>query len=70
MDLTILLKVINRIVAWSGGDYTFTLEEIKEEGKNFIYTYPPTPYDSFYSFWGEKIKITHLGGSGLSVGQL
>ena len=69
-DLTILHKVINKNVSCSGDDCTFKWEEIKEEGKNFIYIYPPPPYDNFYTFWGEKIKITHLGGSGLSAGQL
>ena len=69
-DLTILHKVINKNVSCSGDDCTFKWEEIKEEGKNFIYIYPPPPYDNFYTFWGEKIKITHLGGSGLSAGAI
>ena len=70
-DLTVLRKVINKNVSCSSGDCTFKWEEIKAEGKKFIYIYPPTPYDDFYSFWGEKIKITHLGGSSeLSAGAI
>ena len=68
-NLANLRKVINKNVSCSGGDCTFTWEEIKEEGKNFIFIYPPAPFDDFYTFWGEKIKITHLGG-GLSAGAI
>ena len=68
-DLTILHKVINKNVSCSSGDCTFKWEEIRAEGKNFIYIYPPTPFDGFYTMWGNKIKITHLGG-GLSAGAI
>lgn len=60
-NLEKLRKVINRNVSCSGEDCTFTWEEIKEEGKNFIYIFPPAPFPDFYTFWDEKIKITHLG---------
>ena len=67
-DLNVLRKVINKNVSCSGWDCTFTWEEIKEEGKNFIYIFPPAPFSDFYTFWGEKIKINHLGG--LSAGAI
>ena len=69
-DLNKLRKVTNKNVSCSGDDCTFTWEEIKEEGKNFIYIYPLAPYKDF-TFWGEKIKITHLGdNSVLSAGAI
>lgn len=63
-----LRQVINKNVSCSSSsDCTFSWEEIKEEGKNFIYIIPPTPFDDF-TFWDEKIKIIHLGG--LSAGAI
>ena len=61
--------VTNKNVTKSGDDYTFSWEEIKQEGKNYIYIFPPAPFPDFYTFWGEKIKITNLGG-GLSTGAI
>ena len=29
----------------------------KREGSTYIYIIPQTPFDDFYSFWNEKIKI-------------
>ena len=46
----------------SDDDCTFSWDEIKQEGKNYIYISVPEPYSGFYSFWDEKIKIKHLGG--------
>ena len=64
-----LRKVTNKNVSCSASsDCTFTWDEIKEEGKNYIYIIPPTPFNDFYTFWNEKIKITHLGG--LSAGAI
>ena len=64
-----LRKVTNKNVSCSGEDCTFTWEEIVEKGNYFIYIYPPTPFDGFYTMWGNKIKITHLGG-GLGAGAI
>ena len=62
-DLDKLRYVTNKNVSCGNHDVcTFTWEEIKEEGKNFIFIYPPAPFDNFYTFWDEKIKITHPGG--------
>lgn len=46
----------------SDRECTFTWEEIKEEGKNFIFIIPPAPFDDFYTFWDKKIKIKNPGG--------
>ena len=43
-------------------DCTFSWDEIKGEGKKYIYISLPQPYSSYFSFWGKKIKIKHLGG--------
>ena len=69
-NLNNLRKVVNKNVTCSGGDCTFSLEEIKEEDKNFIYIYPPAPFVDFYTMWGNKIKIKHLGGTELSAGAI
>ena len=50
-------------------DCTFKWEETKKEGNTYIYIIPPAPFWGFYSLWGNKIKIKHLGGS-LSVGTI
>ena len=50
-------------------DFTFKWEETKKEGNTYIYIIPPAPFWGFYSLWGNKIKIKHLGGS-LSVGTI
>ena len=64
-----LSLVTNRNVSCSWGDYcTFKWDEIKQPGKNFIFIIPPTPFSDFYTFWGNYIKITHLGG--LSAGEI
>lgn len=64
-----LSYVTDRNVTCSWGDYcTFTWDEIKQPGKNFIFIIPPAPFDSFYKTWGNKIKIIHLGG--LSAGEI
>ena len=49
----------------------YTWEEIKGAGNNYIYIIPPAPFDDFYSFWGNKIKISVSGnGKGLSGGAI
>ena len=50
-------------------DCTFKWEETKKEGNTYIYIIPPAPFWGFYSLWGNKIKIKHLGGK-LSVGTI
>lgn len=52
----------------SSDDYIFTWEEIKKEGKNYIFIIPSEPFSDFYSFWGNKIKIVNTGG--LSAGEI
>lgn len=49
----------------SGGECTFSWEETKEVGKDYIYIIPLAP-DTGYS---KKIEIEHLGG-GLSAGAI
>ena len=64
-----LRKVINSNVTCTSGRYcTFTWQEIKKEGSNYIYINPPAPFSDFYSFWGNKIKIVNTGG--LSTGEI
>ena len=64
-----LRKVKNSNVTCSTGKYcTFTWQEIKKEGSNYIYIIPPTPFSDFYTFWGKKIKISNTGG--LSTGAI
>ena len=58
-----LRTVINRNVTCSSVHYCkFSLEEIKREGNNYIYIIVPSPFSDFYSFWGNKIKISNTGG--------
>ena len=49
----------------SGGECTFSWEETKEVGKDYIYIIPHTPYPGY----SKKIEIEHLGG-GLSAGAI
>ena len=43
----------------------------KKSGNTHIFIDPPEPFTGFYSSWGEKIKITHIGDSdGLSAGAI
>ena len=49
-------------------DSIFTWEEIKEEGKNFIFIIAKEPFPGFYSFHNNKIKISNVGG--LSTGAI
>ena len=49
-------------------DYIFTWDEIKQEGKNYIFVICPEPFDGFFSFWDKKIKINNLGGKGGTSG--
>ena len=61
-DKSKLREVINRNVSCDDdGECTFSWDEIKEEGKNFIYIIPRNP-DFSFTFFGNKIKIKHLGG--------
>ena len=64
-----LRTVTNKNVSCDGSDCTFTWEEIKREGSTYIYIFPPAPFDDFYTFWNEKIKIKHPGGD-LSAGAI
>ena len=60
---TLSNKVINRNVSCDDdGDCTFSWDEIKEEGKNYIYINLPEPFNGFFTTWDKKIKIKHLGG--------
>ena len=52
---------------FTGDDYIFTWDEIKQEGKNYIFIICPEPYNDFFEFWGETIKIKNLGGNGTST---
>ena len=55
--------VINKNVSCDDdGDCTFSWDEIKEEGKNYIYISLPQPYIRYFTLRGKKIKIKHLGG--------
>lgn len=62
-----LHTVVNKNVSCDdfGDECTFTWDEVKQEGKNYIYIIPSKPS---YSFWDGKIKIKHLGG--LSAGAI
>ena len=62
-DSTLSNKVINKNASCDDdGDCTFSWDEIKEEGKNYIYIHLPEPFNGFFTTWDEKIKIKHLGG--------
>ena len=52
----------------SSGVCTFKWLEIKEPGAHYIYIKPPTPFSNFYTFWNNKIKVSHTGG--LSAGAI
>ena len=62
-----LHTVINKNVSCDdfGDECTFTWDEVKQDGKNYIYIIPSKPS---YSLWDGKIKIKHLGG--LSAGAI
>ena len=50
---------------------TFTWEEKKQAGNNYIFIDPYEPFADFYSRWNERIKISHISdGNGLSVGAI
>ena len=67
---TNLQTVRNRnVTCKSGGECTFSWDIVKREGSKYIYIIPLEPFPSFYSFWGEKIKITNKGGE-LSAGAI
>ena len=64
-----LRTVVNKNVTESRSRvYIFKWEEIKKSGNTYIYINVPAPFDDFYSFWGNKIKITNTGG--LSDGEI
>ena len=42
-------------------DYVFSWEEIKQEGKKYIFIIPLEPYSGF-TFFDEKVKIKHTWG--------
>ena len=56
-----LRTVINNNVTGSSSKKIFKWEEIKQEGKKFIYIILPEPFESFYSFFREEIKIKNTG---------
>lgn len=65
-----LPNVTNKNVTKNGefsDDYIFSWNEIKQEGKNYIFMICPEPFDEFSTFWGKKIKITNTGGSSVNV---
>jgi hypothetical protein len=65
-----LREVKNENVSCGSNDVcTFKWEEIKKEGNKYIFIKTPAPFDNFYSFWGNKIKIENVGGK-LSVGAI
>lgn len=65
-----LQSVTNRNASCSNSEKcTFKWEEIKKEGNKYIYITTPAPFDDFYTFWGEKIKIKNPGGE-LSAGAI
>ena len=49
-------------------DSIFTWEEIKEEGKNYIFIIPRDPLSTSHSSWDDEIKISNVGG--LSTGDI
>ncbi len=58
-----LRTVVNKNVTCSRRETCkFSWEEIKREGNNYIYIIVPAPFSDFYSFWGNKIKISNTGG--------
>ena len=56
-----LRTVINNKVTGSKSNRISKWEEIKQEGKKFIYIILPEPFESFYSFFREEIKIKNTG---------
>ena len=63
-----LRSVTNKNVSYSGHfqDFcTFSWDETKKKGNNFIFIYLPTPFQDFNSFWKRKIKIENVG---ISIG--
>ena len=66
-----LPKVKNGNVTKNGDefshDYIFSWNEIKQEGKNYIFMKCPEPYNEFSKVWGYKIKIKNTGGSSANV---
>jgi hypothetical protein len=62
-DATLLNEVTNKNVSCEDfDDCIFSWDEIKQEGKKYIYINLPPPYSSFFTTFDEKIKIKHLGG--------
>ena len=43
-------------------NYNYSWVEIKKEGMNYIYIIPSEPFDTFYTFWNNKILIENTGG--------
>ena len=63
-----LRQVYNKNVSCTGyfDDHcTFKWKEIKKKGNNYIFIILPAPYDGYYSFAKNKIRIENLG---LSIG--
>ena len=52
----------------SSASCTFRWTEKKEVGAHYLYIKPPAPYNNYYSFWNNKIKVSHTGG--LSAGAI
>ena len=64
-----LPNVTNRNVSCTTSEYCyFKWNETKQYGKKYIFIIPPTPFPKFYNFWGNYIKVSHLGG--LSAGAI
>ena len=63
---TLSQRVINKNVSCEDfDDCIFFWDEIKEEGKKYIYIHLPPPtgsHNGYFLFWEKKIKIKHLGG--------
>ena len=63
-----LPTVTNRNFTQSGMlyDTTFTWDEVKVEGKNYIFMYLPSPYSGF-NFFKKKMKVRNTGGNAVVI---
>ena len=40
--------------------YFFTWDEVKQDGKNYIFILPLTPFENYYKFWKNEIDIKNI----------
>ena len=41
-------------------NYIFSWNEVKQEGKNYIFIIPITPFENYYNFWKNEIDIKNI----------